>query len=510
MRDFSTKGCGIRMIVLFVNKQRKYDVQCVERMKIVCQKAMDVVASASFVDSALKVKSTCLSVTISFVGAEHMKKTNYEYRDINEITDVLSFPLLDMQNGKLLKPLGAQDILWHKDGIGEISLGDVLISLDKAKTQADDLGHSLEREVAFLAVHAALHLIGFDHIQSEDDKRMISEQKRMMKKLYPSETEKNAIIDLSGTDDHETSSVKHSGFAAIIGKPNVGKSTLLNQLAGYKLSIISGKPQTTRNNIRAVINRFDAQVIFVDTPGILKPKDGLSRFMADSSVRAVQFADVILFMIDGRFSTPSEADRKAIEIFSRYGKPVILVINKVDCVVKESILPIISVYSELYPFRAMIPVSAKSGDGLELLLDETISLLPSGPKYYPDIDFTDQSERSITSELIREQILHFTNQEVPHGTAVLVDRFEEIFSESNPEEREMVRVFASIVCEKKTHKAIILGKEGQMIKRIGTSARRSIEGMTGCKVFLDLHVKVRNDWKNLSSHLNELGYRKGD
>ena len=508
-------------------------------MKSICQKAMDAVGARPFIDHSLQSKSTCLSVTISFVGADHMRKTNNQYREINALTDVLSFPLLDMHNGKLISPLGAQDILWHKDGIGEIALGDVLISLDQANEQAEQIGHSLEREVAFLTIHAGLHLLGFDHIDPEDEKRMISEQKKIVKLLFPSEkkpteawkagiTSKTGdIIDdsstevMNGTTEEEPiplntkdsiSLLPHSGFAAIIGKPNVGKSTLINQLSGMKLSIVSARPQTTRNNIRAIVNRDNAQVIFVDTPGVHKPQNELSKFMVDSSVYAAKYADVIILMVDGRFRRPGDSDRAVVERIAQFHKPVILVINKVDTVVKESLLPIIEAYARLYSFRSIIPLSSKTGDGVDHFLEEVIALLPPGPRYYPEEDYTDQSERMLAAELIREQILHYTNQEVPHGTAVLVDQFEEIDSASPTDDsnREMVRIFASIICERKSHKAIILGKDGQMIKRIGTAARRGIESMTGCKVYLELHVKVRTDWKNAASHLNEFGYKPGD
>lgn len=526
------------MIVLFVNKQRKFDTERVEILKSICQKAMDEVVVRPFVDRSLHSKSTCLSVTITFVGADHMRKTNYQYREINKLTDVLSFPLLDMHNGKLVHPLGAQDILWHKDGIGEIALGDVLISLDKASEQAEQIGHSLEREVAFLTIHAGLHLLGFDHIDPEDEKRMITEQKRIVKSLIPdekqSESEEKAVSD-SGVEDisddrsseySKASAVKesmwnkeeerintlpHSGFAAIIGKPNVGKSTLINQLSGMKLSIVSPRPQTTRNNVRAIINRDNAQVLFVDTPGVQKPQNELSKFMADSSVYAARYADVIVLMVDGRFSRPGESDRAVVERIAQFHKPVILVINKADAVVKESLLPIIEAYARLFSFHSIIPLSSKTGDGIDHFMDEVIALLPPGPRYYPEEDYTDQSERSLSAELIREQILHYTDQEVPHGTAVLIDQFEEIGAVSaDDSEREMVKIYASIICERKSHKSIILGKNGQMIKRIGTAARRNIESMTGCKVYLELHVKVRTDWKNAESHLNELGYKPGD
>jgi len=505
------------MIILFVNKQRKFDSDIMDSLKSICQRAMDTVSLRPFLDSSLKNKSTCLSATISFVGADYMRKTNEQYRNINALTDVLSFPLLDMHNGKMVTPLAAQDILWHKDGIGEITLGDIFISLDRAAEQAEQIGHRLEREVAFLTVHAGLHLLGFDHIDPDDEKKMIAEQKRIIKALFPDNKEAKHVQNL-GSDQSNNSEppvealLPHSGFVAIIGKPNVGKSTLINQISGMKLSIISSKPQTTRNNVRAIVNRENAQIIFVDTPGLHKPQNELSRYMVDSCVRAAQYADLIVLMADARFSKPSEQDRAIAGRFGRLNKPVILLINKADCVVKESLLPLIQEYSKIFEFQAIIPVSARSGDGVAHFIEEVIRSLPPGPRLYPESDFTDQSERTLASELIREQILHYTNQEVPHGTAVLVDQFEEVPAVDSAEDydRELIRIFASIICERKSHKAIILGRDGQMIKRIGTAARRNIERMTGCKVYLELHVKVRPDWKNAIPHLNEFGYNPGE
>jgi GTP-binding protein Era len=179
---------------------------------------------------------------------------------------------------------------------------------------------------------------------------------------------------------------------------------------------------------------------------------------------------------------------------------------------RESLLPIISNYAKIYPFSAIIPISAKTGDGVDTLISEIIALLPPGPKYYPNDDITDQSEREIAAELIREQILHYTNQEIPHGTAVMIDKYEECKENIHADQSndEMIKIYASILCERDTHKAILLGKSGQMIKRIGSAARIQIEKMTGCKVYLEIHIKVRSDWKNKQAHLQELGYRKGE
>lgn len=498
------------MMLMFVNKQRKFDLDQIEKFKEDCQKAMNMVNEQSFVDRSLRTKKTCLSATVTFVGAEYMRKTNAKFRGIHSLTDVLSFPLLDMHAGKLLAPLTAADVLWHKDGIGEISLGDVLISLEKAEEQAKQIGQSIDQEISFLAVHAALHLLGFDHIDLEDEKKMLKEQKKIIQKISVADNPSVPIVDEKAEELNRY--LDHSGFVAIIGRPNVGKSTLLNTLSGMKIAIISHKPQTTRSNIRAIVNQEDAQIIFVDTPGIHKPQSELAKFMVNSSVRASKDSDVIVLMADGRFDHPSDVETQVVKQAERYEKKVILAINKCDSVPRESLLPIISNYSKICPFSAIIPISAKTGDGVDMLISEIVALLPPGPKYYPNEDITDQSEREIAAELIREQILHYTNQEIPHGTAVIIDKYEECNEDicEDQNNKEMIKIFASILCERDTHKAILLGKSGQMIKRIGSAARLQIEKMTGCQVYLEIHIKVRSDWKNKQAHLQELGYRNGE
>ena len=509
------------MITMFVNRQRKYETALVSRFQDICQKACDAVEASSFLDRRLRDSKIKLSATVYFVSSEFMKKTNRQFRNINSTTDVLSFPLLNMKNGKLAGPLGSEDVFWHKDQNGEVMLGDIFISLDKVKIQAEELGHDMQRELYFLTVHSVLHLLGFDHIEPVDEKKMTAEQRRIMKNYQESDDNEIALeaidcVDNQLPDNQSVQKVssthellKHSGFVAIIGRPNVGKSTLLNHLAGVKLAITSHKPQTTRNSIRAIVNTEDGQIIFIDTPGIHRPKNELSRFMMDASLRSTKEADVILLMADGRFERPSQVERDTVEFAKNHNKKIILAINKSDYVEKEQLLPTIKNYSTLHTFSAIVPISAKTGDGLDVLIREIMSLLPEGPQYYPEEIFTDQTVRDLAAELIREQILRFTHQEIPHGTAVMIDKFEEA-DESLPPEKQVIRIYASVICERDSHKAIILGKGGLMIKRIGSSARSDIEMSTGHKVYLEIHVKVRPNWQNMPVHLKELGYRKDD
>ena len=508
------------MIVMFVNRQRKYNAMSVSQFQDVCQRACDDVEVSPFLDRKLRDSKIKLSLTVYYVSSEFMKKTNQQFRNINASTDVLSFPMLNMKNGKLTEPLGSEDVFWHKDQTGEIMLGDIFISLDKVRTQADELEHDMQQELYFLTVHSVLHLLGFDHIDANDEKKMTSEQRRIMKKYQTPDRQDGHLETNEGDGDlvsefpdqnpsatHDL--LSHSGFVAIIGRPNVGKSTLLNHLAGVKLAITSHKPQTTRNSIRAIVNNDDGQMVFIDTPGIHRPKNELSKFMMDAALRSTQEADVILLIADGRFERPSQVERDTVEFAQKHKKNIILAINKSDFIDKEQLLPAIKNYAALHPFSAIIPISAKTGDGVDVLIREIMALLPPGPKYYPDEIFTDQTERELSAELIREQILRFTHQEIPYGTAVMIDKFEEA-DETLPPDKQIIRIYASVMCERDSHKAILLGKGGLMIKRIGSSARSDIEMMTGHKVYLEIHVKVRQNWQNMPVHLKELGYGKDD
>lgn len=421
-----------------------------------------------------------------------------------------------------------------------------------------------------------------------------------------------------------------SGYVAIIGRPNVGKSTLLNQLSGIRVAIVSPKPQTTRHNIRAIIDEPNAQIIFIDTPGMHKPKTKLGEYMVDSAYNALNDADVLVLMIDATAPKITDIEKSCCEKAEKFKKPLILLINKVDLISKEELFPIMDRFMKIYQFDAIIPISVKKQDGLEIVKNEIKKRLHEGPQYFPVDSITDQTERTIAAELIREQILRLTNEEIPHGTAVEIELFEERFvdaeksnstsvdikkvekssknikeSETNDNEslnketfindsiekniaplkdrkikdeniiptdndkeneaseddfifededeegnedenddiegdndddndgeedndnddngeeednedeedddetgeRNFVKIQAVIYCEKDSHKRILIGKKGEMIKRIGTQARRQIEEMLQCKVYLELHVKVREDWRNRNPILNNLGYK---
>ncbi len=288
-----------------------------------------------------------------------------------------------------------------------------------------------------------------------------------------------------------------SGFVAIIGRPNVGKSTLLNALIGEKLSIVSSKPQTTRKNIRGIKNLQQAQIVFVDTPGIHKPVHRLGEKMQREAIESLQDVDIVLMVADHKQHTLAE--ERIIKMLKEVHKTVLLVINKIDLTKKPNLLPLIETYSRMFPFKEIIPISARDLSGVEELLRCIINYLPEGPKYYNEDILTDQYERFMTAEIIREKILHNTQQEVPHATAVDITSWKE-------REDGLLAIHADILVEREGQKGIIIGRQGLLLKKIGTEARIDIERLTGKRVFLDLWMKVKKDWREDEKTLKGLGY----
>ena len=297
----------------------------------------------------------------------------------------------------------------------------------------------------------------------------------------------------------QTNEQVKSGIVALVGPPNVGKSTLLNRLLGQKISIVSPKPQTTRNRILGIVNGPDHQVVLLDTPGIHQARSPLNREMVKIALETLAEVDLIIFMIDVTLPLPTPSRNPASYLNGRH-QPTVLVLNKIDLVSPEKLLPILKAYQELSPFRAIVPISAKTADGTELLLREIIGLLPTGPRLYPDDIPTDASERFIVAEIIREKIFLQTTQEIPYATAVLIDRFQE-----NPD-RGLVTIDATILVEQPSQKGIIIGKQGRMLQKIGTAARIDIEHLLDQRVMLKLFVKVQKDWSRSPRFLKELGF----
>lgn len=289
-----------------------------------------------------------------------------------------------------------------------------------------------------------------------------------------------------------------SGYVSIIGRPNVGKSTLLNALLGEKIAIVTPKPQTTRNKIIGIHNLPYSQIIFIDTPGIHRPKHRLGEAMIKTAREALSEVDLILFMVEAH--RPREGERSVLDLIRKVRIPVFLLINKIDTRKKPEILPVIEEYQHLYPFREIIPVSALKQNGLPLLIEKIYEYLPPGPKYYPDELITDQIERFMVSEIIREKIMMMTKEELPHSVAVEVLKW-------NERNDGILTISCNIYIEREGQKAIIIGKGGRMLKAIGTAARIEIEKLLNTKVFLEVWVKVKKDWRDDTRLLQELGYR---
>jgi len=290
-----------------------------------------------------------------------------------------------------------------------------------------------------------------------------------------------------------------SGFVSVIGKPNVGKSTLLNALTGEKIAIMSNKPQTTRNTIRGVITNDKCQLVLIDTPGIHKPKTKLGEYMVNVASETIKEVDLILFLVEATAQAES-LDISIIDQLKLVKTPVFLILNKVDLVDKEKLFSIITRYSEMMDFKAIIPVSALKNDGTDIILKEALKYVPDGEKFFPDDTLTDQPEKVIAAEMIREKVLINLDDEVPHGVGVEVMSFKERAD-------GLISIQATIFCEKSSHKGIIIGKQGKMLKKIGSAARYEIEKLLDTKVFLELWVKIKPDWRNNDNMLKNLGYQ---
>lgn len=288
-----------------------------------------------------------------------------------------------------------------------------------------------------------------------------------------------------------------AGFAAILGRPNVGKSSLLNRLVGEKIAITSDKPQTTRNRIMGILTKGETQIVFVDTPGLLLPRNKLGAYMKKSAEGAMQDVDIIIMVVEADEKIHPAEEELLSKLFLEGGAPAVLVINKTDKASPALIAKAINAYKD-YDFKAIIPMSAKTGDGAELLLKELFAAMPEGPFYFPDDSVTDQPERVMAAEMIREKALSLLDKEIPHGIAVTIESFKE--------KENIIEISADIVCERASHKGIIIGKGGAMLKNIGSLARKDMEELLGKKVFLTLFVKIKEKWRDSASLLKNFGY----
>ncbi len=292
-----------------------------------------------------------------------------------------------------------------------------------------------------------------------------------------------------------------SGFVTLIGRPNVGKSTLMNHLIGQKIAITSNKPQTTRNRIQTVLTMEEGQIVFVDTPGIHKAKNKLGEYMVNIAERTLNEVDVVLWLVEPSTFIGAGEQHIAKQL-KKVSTPVILVINKTDSVKKEEVVSAITAYKDIYDFAEIVPVSARNGDNTQELVGAVMKYLPYGPQFYDEDTVTDQPERQIVAELIREKALHALNEEIPHGIAVAIDQVKK--------KKKIMHNDTTIICERDSHKGIIIGKQGNMLKKIGSTARFEIEKMLECQINLKLWVKVKKDWRDSEYLMKNFGYREDE
>lgn len=441
-----------------------------------------------------------VSVEIELISPEEMRELNKESRGIDAVTDVLSFPNLEVEF-----PFDAEA---YEDDIdpetGAIVLGEIYICRERAAEQAVEYGHSLARELAFLSVHGMLHLVGYDHITDEERARMEKEQDGVLDAVGITRelTDEEALALCDCDDKAVNDGPFRTGYAVILGKPNAGKSTLINAIIGEKVSIVSWKPQTTRNRIIGVYNGANVQVIFVDTPGIHKPRNELGKFMMRSVKVATDGVDAVIYVVDAERGI-DEADIANIEGNIAAGRKTVVAVNKVDHVTREKVAEILLRLNTISGVTAVVPVSALRGKNVDVLIEEVEKLMPEGEKLYSDDVYTDRNMRFMASEIIREKALRLLDKEIPYGIAVSINKYEY-------RENGILDIDADVICQKAAHKPIILGKKGEMIKRISTYARQDLEDMTGDKIYLTLWVKVKEDWRDDLVLLNNLGYNKKD
>jgi GTP-binding protein Era/rRNA maturation RNase YbeY len=442
--------------------------------------------------SHFKINHRDVDLEVGLVTDEEIRELNRENRDIDSVTDVLSFPSVN-----ITLPFNKSD--YEQDinpETGGVIIGSIYISKARAIRQAEESGHSISRELAFLITHGLLHILGFDHISDTDREKMEEKQRVIMKELG---------ITRDMGDSEIMNSIKEeefrSGFIAVLGRPNAGKSTLINKLVGQKVAITSWKPQTTRNKILGIRNDENSQIIFVDTPGLHAPKNELGRFMMRSVTAALNEVDAVLYLTNAEKEF-NHHDKENVARYIDTGKQVIVIVNKIDRVTPAKVGSILQEISKINGVSAVVPISALKGKNLDAVMLEVKKVLPVGEAIFPDDIYTDRGMNFIASETIREKALRNLNEEIPYGVAVKINKY--VASE------ELIEIDAEIVVQKASHKGIILGKNGEMIKKIGTEARIDLEKITGTKVFLTLWVRVEKDWRDNGRMLEKLGYNKDD
>lgn len=454
-----------------------------------------------------------LEIELSFVGRDAIREVNARERDTDRVTDVLSFPALDGIKGRVI---AKKDFPFDTDPETDcVILGEIIICKDMVKKQAVEYGHSYERELAFLALHGFLHLLGYDHIEESDRVEMEALAEGILSDL---DITRDTVSDSSDeeveldeeSDDNEPEERDYaelakenvrSGYIAIVGKANAGKSTLLNSIIEQKVSIVSPKPQTTRNKILGIWTEGMTQMIFVDTPGILKVNNKLSDFMARSIISAVKDVNCILVVIDGHNGIKDD-DIKLLEKHIASKIPTLAVISKTDISQPEKLMPELSKLNSVAGLDSVWAISAKRNRNVKELREYLKRFMTDDTFYFDEDDVTDRSQRFIVCEIIREKILLSLDEEIPHGIGVQLNKME-----YDPR-RRLWDIDANIIVEKASHKPIIIGKKGQMLKDIGSHARSSMEKMLGDRVYLSLWIKVKEDWRNSDFLLKDIGYDK--
>ena len=514
----------------------------------------------------LSHKRYIAEIVVTLTDDAGIQKANTEYRGIDRPTDVLSFPLVDFSGSREASMpqtgtasasqlrTGAAAVSQLRTGAaavsqpwtgavesdpqtGRIQLGDIVISVERALAQADEYGHGFDRELGFLAVHGVLHLLGYDHetAGAESEMHEIAESAladaglpRLLATPVPqlqhaphgppatprarsAPSRAPAVPPVTTSGNAVASQVPpakppghavafRSGLVAVLGKPNVGKSTLINNICRNRLAIVTYKPQTTRRNARIILTEERYQLVLIDTPGLHAPKNRLGEQMVRRAKASIVGVDAILLMMEARDADLSKDDTEVLNIAAAQKIPVVLVINKADTVIKTSLLPLIARVSGRYAFSAVIPLSATKPDARDYVLKELLPLLPEGAPLYPEDMLTDRTERGLVEDIVREKALLLLDQEIPHGIDAEVEKFH--LRECDG----LYEISAVIYCEREAHKKIIIGKDGEALKRIGAAARAEAERLLMGKVFLSLWVKVRKDWRNDGAMLRRMGY----
>ena len=424
-----------------------------------------------------------VEVNLIFVKSEEIRELNKTTRNIDKVTDVLTYPYINkLPKEKLKLKDYASDINLETK---TLTIGDIYICTDRAKEQANEFNHTLKREICFLFCHGMLHIAGYDHETKEQENEMVEMQEKILNEL------------------NITRKVFQSGFVTILGETNAGKSTLINQLVGEHVAIVSPKTQTTRENIQGIYNDENSQIVFVDTPGYHKRANKIDDEMEKSIQTSQEDTEIVLMLI--------VANKPLVEQYLKLEKKIsaqakkILLINKIDEVKYEKLYPQLLELGKVAKVDEILPISALNGRNTDVLMTMVKKFLPTYDfemRYYPVDEYTDKNLRHMVAEIIREKALLCLDDEIPHGVHVVVNSY--------IESEKPIPIFADMYCEKENHKAIILGKNGDMIKKISTLARKSIEKIIGEQINLQIYVKVKPNWRNDSKSIQEFGLSVGE